>query len=67
MSEERLAGLESMASDAMIAARAELMYEFKDGKIGEWDPNYWIRLWQGCDNKVTKKEPEAAVNEDRAE
>ena len=40
--DEQLAQLETVAGDAVVAARAELMQEFKDGKSGEWDPDYWI-------------------------
>ena len=35
MREERLVGLETVAGDAMIAAHAELMQEFKDRKSDE--------------------------------
>ena len=42
--EERLAQLETVAGDAVLSAHAELMQEFKDGRSGEWDPDYWIRL-----------------------
>ena len=38
--EERLAQLETMAGDAILSARAELMQEFRDGRSGEWDPNF---------------------------
>ena len=47
MSKERLAGLENVANDVVIVAHAEFMLEFKDGKSGEWDLDYWIRLWHG--------------------
>ena len=44
VSEERLAQLETIADDSVIYARAELMQDFKDGKSGEWNLDYWIRL-----------------------
>ena len=70
--EERLAQLETVAGDAVLSARAELMQEFKDGRSGEWDPDYWIRLARGEDPKSVE-EPEAAeelvmpVDRDRVE
>ena len=42
VSEERLALLEVVAGDAMLSAHVELMQEFKNGKSGEWDLDYWI-------------------------
>ena len=45
MSEERLAGHETVASDAVIAACVELMQESRDRKSSEYDTDYWIRLW----------------------
>ena len=70
--DEQLAQLETVAGDAVIAARAELMQEFKDGKSGEWDPDYWIRLARGEDPKaaeehVVVEEPVAPVEGDRVE
>ena len=38
--EEAMAKLEMVASEAVIVARTELMWEFKDKKSGEWDPNF---------------------------
>ena len=43
-----MAKLETVASVAVIATRAKLMQEFKDRKSGEWDPNFWFGLSQGC-------------------
>ena len=70
--DEQLAQLETVAGDAMVAARAELMQEFKDGKSGEWDPDYWIRLARGEDPEaveepVATEEPVAPVDGDRVE
>ena len=57
--DERLAQLETVVGDAVLAARAELMQEFRDGRSGEWDPDYWIRLARGEDLEAAE-EPEAA-------
>ena len=70
--DEQLAQLETVAGDAVVAARAELMQEFKDGKSGEWDPDYWIRLARGEDPEAAKEpvvveEPVAPVEGDRVE
>ena len=32
--------LETVASETMIAARAKLIQEFKDGKSSEWNPDF---------------------------
>ena len=58
--DEQLAQLETVAGDVVVAARAELMQEFKDGRSGEWNPDYWIRLARGEDPEAAE-EPEAAV------
>ena len=55
-----------MAGDAVVAARAELMQEFRDGRNGEWDPDYWIRLARGEDPEATE-EPVAPVDGNRVE
>ena len=70
--DEQLAQLETVAGDAVVAARAELMQEFKDGKSGEWDPDYWIRLARGEDPEaaeepVVVEESVAPVEGDRVE
>ncbi|KAL5578058.1 hypothetical protein UlMin_019757 [Ulmus minor] len=57
--DEQLVQLETVAGDAVVAARAELMQEFVDGRSGEWDPNYWIRLARGEDPEAAE-EPVAA-------
>ena len=56
--DEHLAQLETVAGDAVLSTRAELMQEFKDGRSGEWDPDYWIHLAHG-DEEVAE-EAEAA-------
>ena len=48
-----------MAGDAVLSASAKLMQEFKDGRSGEWDPDYWIYLARGEDPEAVE-EPEAA-------
>ena len=58
--DEQLAQLETVAGDVVVAARAELMQEFRDGRSGEWDPDYWIRLARGEDPEAAE-EPEAAL------
>ena len=55
-----------MAGDAVLAARAELMQEFRDGRSGEWDPDYWIRLARGEDPEAAE-EPVVPVDGDRVE
>ena len=62
-----MAGLETMADDAVFSACAELMQEFKDEKSGEWDSDYWIHLWLGYDDEQAEKEPEAMIDGDWAQ
>ena len=57
--DEQLAQLETVAGDAVVVAHAELMQEFRDGRSGEWDPDYWICLARGEEEEVAE-EPEAA-------
>ena len=57
--------LETVAGDAVLSARAELIQEFKDGKRGEWDPDYWIRLARGEDEAKTAEEPMEPVDGDQ--
>ena len=49
----------------MIVACTGIMREFKDGKSREWNPYFWIRLWQGHDDEQAKEELEAMVDGDR--
>ena len=44
-----------MAGDAIVAAHAELMQEFRDGRSGEWKPDYWIRLARGEDPEAAEE------------
>ena len=62
MSDERLAQLETIADDSIISTCAKIMQEFKDGKSGEWNLDYWIRLAQGKD--VEAVEPAVLVDMD---
>ena len=55
-----------MASDAVIAARVELMQEFKDRKSSQWDPNYMSQLAQGQDDDTTKEKSTIVVNRNQA-
>ena len=47
-----------MAGDVVLSACAKLMQEFKDGRSGEWNPDYWIRLTRREEEEVVE-EPEA--------
>lgn len=38
--------LETIAVDAMIKTRAQLMADFKAGKSSEWNPDEAIEMWQ---------------------
>ena len=67
-----MAQLETVAGDAVLSARAELMQEFKDGRSGEWDPDYWICLARGEDPEAAEElgaaeEPIVPVDGDRVE
>ena len=48
--------------DFVLAACAKLMQEFKDGKSGEWNLDYWIHLAWG---EVVEEEPISLVDEDQ--
>jgi len=65
--EEVVAKLETVASEVVIAAYAELIQEFKDEESGEYDPDFWIGLSQGCEGVHVEKESDAMVNEDQVE
>ena len=58
----QLTQLETILGDCILAARAEIMLEFKDRKSRESNPDYWICLAQGKD---VEEEPAALVDEDR--
>ena len=44
--ESTLKQMKSVAIDATLHARAELMEEFKVGKHSEWDLDYEISFWK---------------------
>ena len=61
---EWLAQLETIADDSILSTRAELMQKFKDGKSGEWYPDYWICLAHSKDVEVTEEGHAMLVNMD---
>ena len=56
-----------MAGNAILSASAKLMQEFKDGRSGQWDPDYWIHLANGEEEAEVAEEPVEPVDRDWVE
>ena len=56
--------MKSVAVDAILHARAELIEEFKAGQHTDWDPDFEINVWKEREVELAEagREGEAAVS-----